>query len=181
VLPFIPLRWMSIGRMTFFAVVFNALAWVKFTTGRPAAAYFVVLWVLPLFTTFSYFMMLRQNVQHGNADRGRLTNTRVFLVNLLFRFAVFPLGQDYHLPHHLYASVPHYRLKELHALLMTCPEYRAQVVVVDGCVLPRRDSLGPTVLDVLGPQYARHSPEIYIDDSVLEDEQVIDRSMKNPL
>jgi fatty acid desaturase len=188
--PFIPLRYVSIGRTTYFTIIFIILAWIKFTTGRPAAFYFVLLWVLPLFTTFSYFMMLRQNIQHGNADRGRLTNTRVFLVNLFFRFAIFPVHQDYHVPHHLYASIPHYRLKVLHALLMGCREYREQVVVVAGCVLHRRagrdvtsHSAGtsspdaPTILDVLGPDYARHSPEIYIDDSVLDAEDVRPRDI----
>ena len=29
------------------------------------------------------------------------------------RFAVFPMGQDYHLPHHMFCTVPHYRLRDL--------------------------------------------------------------------
>jgi len=188
--PLIPLRYVSIGRTTYFTIVFIVLAWTKFTTGRPAAYYFLLLWVLPLFTTFSYFMMLRQNIQHGNADRGRLTNTRVFLVNLFFRFAIFPVHQDYHVPHHLYASIPHYRLKALHTLLMGCPEYREQVVIVAGCVLPRRAGRGvashtagatvpvaPTIVDVLGHDYARHSSEIYIDDTVLDAENILPRDL----
>ncbi len=63
---------------------------------------YVLLWLVPLFTSFSFFMILRQLVQHGNGDRGKLTNTRTFLLAPLINFAVFPMGQDYHLPHHLY-------------------------------------------------------------------------------
>ena len=63
-------------------------------------------------------MIMRQLVQHGNGDRGWLTNTRTFLVAPAIRFAVFPLGQDYHLPHHVFATIPHYRLKKLHEHLM---------------------------------------------------------------
>ena len=78
-------------------------------TGRPL--YYFLLWLVPLFTSFSFFMILRQMVQHGNGDRGWLTNTRIFFVDRFINFAVFPMGQDYHLPHHLFATVPHYRLK----------------------------------------------------------------------
>ena len=98
----------------------------------PAWTYYGHLWVLPLFTTFPLFMIMRQWVQHGNADRGRYTNTRVFLVNPFIRYAVFPFGMDYHLPHHIYASVPHYKLKDLHELLLQDPEYRDNGVVVEG-------------------------------------------------
>src|SRR5262249_46467307 len=124
----------------------------------------------------SFFMILRQLVQHGNGDRGWLTNTRVFFVQPMINFAVFPLGQDYHLPHHLFASVPHYRLKELHEALLECQEYRDQAVVVEGYFLPReRPPKNPTVMDVLGPRYHVRAREIYIDNEVLEGEKVEDK------
>src|SRR5205085_10557905 len=135
--PLIRMRWTSMGRLTFLSLVFNALAWATLWTGRWAGLYFLVLWVVPLLTSFSFFMILRQLVQHGNGGRGWLTNTRVFLVNRFINYAVFPMGQDYHLPHHLYASVPHYRLRELHEVLMEYPEYREQAVVVEGYFVPR--------------------------------------------
>lgn len=48
------------------------------------------------------------------------------------RYAVLPWGMDYHLPHHVMASVPHYRLKELHDALMQVPEYREKAMLVEG-------------------------------------------------
>jgi fatty acid desaturase len=171
--PVISLRVMTLGRITFMTALFCGLAWATVLTGAPAWLYFVLLWAVPLFTSFAFFMILRQLVQHGNGGRGWLTNTRVFFVNRCINFAVFPIGQDYHLPHHLYASVPHYRLRDLHEALLEYPEYRAQAVVVEGYFLPRhRPPTAPTVLDVLGPDYAPRGRDVHIDNSVLDDDVV---------
>ena len=100
-------------------------------------------------------MILRQWVQHGNADRGRYTNTRVFLVGPLVRYAVFPWGMDYHLPHHLMASVPHYNLKQLHEIMLRDPEYREKGVIVEGYFGDEDNALGhPTAMGVLGEAHA---------------------------
>src|SRR5207249_8087278 len=129
-------RAMTILRITFLTGLFAGLAWITHLTGAPAAVYFLLLWAVPLLTSFSFFMILRQIVQHGNGDRGWLTNTRIFFVHPFIRFAVFPMGQDYHLPHHTFASVPHYRLKELHEALLECAEYRDQAIEVEGYFFP---------------------------------------------
>src|SRR5439155_1586762 len=128
----------TIMRMTYITLVFTAVAWATLLTGEWVALYYLMLWVVPVFTSFSFFMLLRQIVQHGNGDRGWLTNTRVFFVHRIIHFAVFPMGQDYHLPHHLFATVPHYRLGELHRFLLEYPEYRKQGTIVEGYFLPRQ-------------------------------------------
>jgi fatty acid desaturase len=169
--PVISQRVMSLLRITYLTLLFSALAWVQHLTGMWAWAYYAVLWILPLFTSFSFFMILRQWVQHGNGDRGWLTNTRIFFVSRAINYAVFPMGQDYHLPHHVYATVPHYRLRELHEILLGYPEYREQAVEVHGYFLsPERPQVHPTVLDVLGPSYAaREFRGVHIDNTVLDD------------
>jgi hypothetical protein len=170
--PVISMRTMSMMRITYITLLFCSLAWLSLVNPYAVLFYFL-LWVVPIFTSFSFFMILRQLVQHGNGDRGWLTNTRIFFVNPIINFAVFPLGQDYHLPHHLFASVPHYRLKQLHELLLNCAEYRAQAVEVEGYFLPReRPQVKPTVLDVLGPDYHHRAAEVYIDNEILEGEHV---------
>ena len=162
--PVIHARYTSALRVGFLTVLFATLAVVTKLTGAPAALYFLVLWVVPIVTSFAFFMILRQLVQHGNGGRGWINNTRAFVVSPLVRFAVFPLGQDYHLPHHMYATVPHYRLKRLHELLMQYPEYRAEAQEVHGYfVSPEAPRVHPTVVDVLGPEYAPRSEEVYID------------------
>jgi fatty acid desaturase len=77
-------------------------------------------------------MILREEVQHGDADQGRFTSTRGYRGSRLVAFAVFPLGMNYHLPHHLFPLVPHYRLRQLHALLLEVDSYRSREVVVEG-------------------------------------------------
>jgi fatty acid desaturase len=174
--PVISMRAMSLMRITFVTALFWGLAWLSLLVTPWAAALYLLLWVVPIFTSFAFFMVLRQLVQHGNGGRGWLTNTRIFLVNRLINFAVFPVGQDYHLPHHLFASVPHYRLRALHELLLRYPAYREQAVVVEGYFLPaERPPRNPTVLDVLGPEHAPPLQEVYIDNEVLEGEQVEDK------
>lgn len=171
--PVISMRTMSLMRVTYTTLLFNGLAWLSLYVTPYAALFYLLLWVVPIFTSFSFFMILRQIVQHGNGDRGWLTNTRVFFVNRLINFAVFPMGQDYHLPHHLFASVPHYRLKELHELLTHCAEYREQAVVVEGYFLPyEKPPTKPTVVDVLGPAFHHRADEVHIDNGVLDDEVV---------
>jgi len=176
--PAISQKVMTLLRISFLTLVFCSLAWIQQLTrseerpnGVHAWAYYGLLWIVPLFTSFSFFMILRQWVQHGNGDRGWLTNTRIFFVGRFINFAVFPMGQDYHLPHHLYATVPHYRLKELHEILLGYPEYREQAVEVHGYFLsPEHPQVHPTVLDVLGPEFAAQEFRgVHIDNTVLDD------------
>lgn len=172
--PVVTQKAMTLMRISYLTALFCALAWVQHLTGVWAWAYYGLLWVLPIFTSFSFFMILRQIVQHGNGDRGWLTNTRVFFVDRLLNFAVFPIGQDYHLPHHVYATVPHYRLKELHEILLDYPEYREQAVEVHGYFhSPEKPQVHPTVIDVLGGEYAaKEFHGVHIDNSVLDDCEV---------
>jgi fatty acid desaturase len=167
--PPVPLRYTGMLRATHTVGLLVALAWAERLLAAPVSAYFLLLWVAPLFTSFTFFMLLRQVVQHGNADRGRLTNTRTFCVNPLINFAVFPHGQEYHLAHHLFVTIPHYRLKTLHALLTDYPEYRERGVVVEGYFFPpARPPKGPTVLEVVGPAHAGGRTEVHIENEVLE-------------
>ncbi|HUR55628.1 MAG TPA: fatty acid desaturase [Gemmataceae bacterium] len=162
-------RYTSMLRVTFITAVLVSLAWIERLTPAPATKYYLLLWVLPVFTSFAFCMMLRQVVQHGNADRGKLTNTRTFLVHRAINFAVFPIGQEYHLPHHLYVTIPHYRLKALHEVLMQYPDYREEAVVVEGYFFPKvRPPVNPTVLDVIGPAFAAKGNSAHIENEVLE-------------
>lgn len=168
--PVISHRATAIGRISFMALVYAVVTVAEVATGAPAWAYYGLYWIVPLFSGFPLFMVLRQWVQHGNADRGRYTNTRVFLVNPLVRYAVFPWGMDYHLPHHLYASVPHYHLRELHEVLLADPEYREKGVIVEGYFGGDDTASGrPTAMSVIGPAHApKGSEAVHIDNDALE-------------
>ena len=168
--PVIPSRAAAVMRLSFLTALLTALSALSHWTGQWVGKYFLLLWVVPLLTTFPFFMLVRQFVQHGNGGRGWLNNTRVFLVNPLTRYAVFPFGMNYHLPHHMFATVPHYRLPELHRFLLQYPNYAQKGLVVQNWFLPsgRSSPRNPTALEVIGPEYSACSQEVFIDSSVLD-------------
>ena len=145
----VPPRVTSMLRLVFNTLLGIAIAGLTLWTGWPWWLYYLVLWVVPAGSSFALFMILRQLVQHGNADQGRLTNTRVFFVNPLISMAVFPLGMDWHLPHHLFPMVPHYNLKKLHELLDGVPEYHEQATLVEGYFFHEKPPKHATVLELL--------------------------------
>lgn len=139
-----PPRVELLARLAFYAALALALA----ASGPVGVKWFVALWVVPLATTFPYFLMLRDTFQHANADMGRFTNRRVFRVSPAVRWAVFPYGQDLHLPHHASPSVPHYGLEAFHRhLLASRSAYGPAVVECRGVLRNRTGE--PTIADVL--------------------------------
>lgn len=164
--PVIHPRFVFIGQTGCFALLVAALAFAQMTTGFMALRYFSMLWYGAILTTFPFFLIMRQVIQHGNGDRSWLANTRVFRMSLPVRYAIFPFGMDYHLPHHMYATIPHYRLKEFHEFMMTRDEYREHCQLVDNYLLPVGDEArNPTVLEVLGPEYSIANRELVMDDA----------------
>ena len=92
--------------------------------GGSALIAYCVLWVLPLLTVLQPILRLRAIAEHGGVDdfsspltAARCNRTRGSLVNVVARALLFPHHVNYHLEHHLYPAVPHYRLPQLHRLL----------------------------------------------------------------
>jgi fatty acid desaturase len=133
-------------RLGFFTFLLEILSHLRWATGGASALYFILLWLVPMTSSFMFFMFLRDVYQHSNADSGRLTNSRVFFTDSFTRWAVFVYGQDMHIPHHLFPAIPHYRLRDLHDLLkQDHPAYRQLVVETHGTF---HDPEGrPTILD----------------------------------
>jgi fatty acid desaturase len=81
---------------------------------------YLVLWVLPAITVQAFILRLRAVAEHG-APSDTSTALGAARTNVaipaLVRMALFPHSVNYHLEHHLYPAVPHYRLAELHVLL----------------------------------------------------------------
>lgn len=143
-------------RVGYYTLGLTLFALARHWTGINFGGYFLLLWVVPLMTTFSYFMLLRDVFQHANADDGRLTNTRVFHCDPFTWWAVFVYGQGMHSPHHLFPAIPHYNLRAVHELLKTrCKEYAANVVECDGTFFNHTGK--PTVIDVLATQPIVHT------------------------
>lgn len=113
-------------------------------------AVFGLFWVLPLLTVYPFLMQLREIPHHMNApDDGDLTNSRNFDVNPFLSAAVFPYGQAFHLTHHLFARIPHYRMAKAHEILRGVPDYREQVITCRGYFFRKLGTNGPSVLDIL--------------------------------
>ena len=87
-----------------------------------AAGYLVqylVLWVLPLVTVVQAILRLRAIAEHGATTdfSSPLTAARTNLAPSWLRWLIFPHHVNYHVEHHLYASVPQYNLPRLHAAM----------------------------------------------------------------
>ena len=77
---------------------------------------YLVLWILPLVTVVQAILRLRAIAEHGATTdfSSPLTAARTNLAPAWLEWLIFPHQVNYHVEHHLYASVPHYRLRELH-------------------------------------------------------------------
>lgn len=80
-----------------------------------------VLWVVAYMTSFMVFIRLRQIAEHAAVpdlyDLDPRKNTRTVLARWWERLFIAPNSVNYHMEHHFMASVPCYRLSELHAFL----------------------------------------------------------------
>ena len=77
---------------------------------------YLVLWILPLITVVQAILRLRAIAEHGaTADfSSPLTAARTNTGPAWLEWLIFPHHVNYHIEHHLYASVPHYNLERLH-------------------------------------------------------------------
>lgn len=77
---------------------------------------YLVLWVLPLVTVVQAILRLRAIAEHGATTdfSSPLTAARTNVAPAWLAWFIFPHHVNYHIEHHLYASVPHYNLPALH-------------------------------------------------------------------
>ena len=78
-----------------------------------------------MLTVLQPILRLRAIAEHGAVPTFLAVDGRPLqphdgdVVNLLGRAILFPHHVNYHLEHHLYPAVPHYRLPALHRLLQS--------------------------------------------------------------
>jgi fatty acid desaturase len=92
---------------------------------------YLVLWVLPLITVVQAILRLRAIAEHGATIdfSSPLTAARTNLGPALVRWLIFPHNVNYHVEHHVYASVPQYNLPELHREMHTRGMLRGAEIV----------------------------------------------------
>ena len=96
-------------------IAFHAILLVLFAWSGYLLQY-LVLWVLPLVTVVQAILRLRAIAEHGATTdfSSPLTAARTNIAPAWLEWLIFPHQVNYHIEHHLYASVPHYNLPRLH-------------------------------------------------------------------
>jgi fatty acid desaturase len=104
---------------------------------------YLVLWVLPLVTVVQAILRLRAIAEHGATTdfSSPLTAARTNTGPAWLEWLIFPHHVNYHIEHHLYASVPHYNLRALHG------EMRSRGALEDAEVVPFATTLGKIFAD----------------------------------
>jgi fatty acid desaturase len=108
------------ARYSYYGVVMAIALW----TGT--AHLLFLYWFVPLFTCLVCIFRIRSIAEHSGLGVARTpyAGTRTTLPSFLERIFLAPNNVNYHLEHHLYPSVPFFRLPKLHALLCAKLEFR---------------------------------------------------------
>ena len=86
----------------------------------------LLLWYLPAFTLLPVILRIRSIAEHfGVEGEHELNMSRNFGGRWWEKLLLAPHNVGYHLDHHLFPSVPFYRLPELHDALRQLPDYSA--------------------------------------------------------
>ena len=80
---------------------------------------YLLLWCLPLITILQALLRLRAICEHGAVTdtQSPLRAARTNLAPRWLLWLFFPHSVNYHIEHHLYPAIPHYRLAQCHELL----------------------------------------------------------------
>lgn len=113
-----PPRTYQVSRYAFYGAVMIA------AVRAGAVGSILLFWFVPLLTCLVFLFRIRSIAEHSGIDRkASPAGTRTTLAFRLERVVLAPKNVNYHLEHHLYPSVPFYRLPQLHALLMARPDF----------------------------------------------------------
>jgi fatty acid desaturase len=106
--------------------------------GTGTLVQYLVLWILPLATVVQAILRLRAIAEHGATSdfSSPLTAARTNTGPAWLEWLLFPHHVNFHIEHHLYASVPHYNLRALHR------EMTRRGLLEGAEVLPFRRTLG---------------------------------------
>jgi len=108
------------ARYVYYAAVMAIALWTR------TAHLLFLYWFVPLFTCLVCIFRIRSIAEHSalGAARTSYAGSRTTLPSFLERIFLAPKNVNYHLEHHLYPSVPFFRLPRLHELLSAKPEFR---------------------------------------------------------
>lgn len=99
------------------AIITNLVLFTMlWAAGHPALYLF---WPLAYATTFPLFIRIRSMAEHAGmqTSHSALTNTRTTKAGFIARALVAPINVNFHMEHHLMATVPYFRLPQMHRML----------------------------------------------------------------
>jgi fatty acid desaturase len=102
----------AVARILYYVIVLSVVTYFSLWP------MFLLLWVLPILTWVKMTMRIRSIAEHFAIENDTYTHTRTTLPTLFERLFVAPRNINFHIEHHLYPSVPFFRLPQLHAVLM---------------------------------------------------------------
>lgn len=113
---------------------------------------FLLLWVVPYATFYQVLRYWSDIADHaGLRSDNPWQATRSWDASWLVRQFLAPHNSNWHLAHHLYPAVPHYRIHRLHKTLQAAPSYQ-QAHHCDGFLFTRGQCRPSVVQDVLRPE-----------------------------
>lgn len=89
-------------------------------------------WIVPLATFLMAILYVRDVGEHFGMPAAGIERSRTVLAGWLERVLIAQNGVNFHAEHHLFPSVPFFRLRRLHQALMQDAGYRARAVVTHG-------------------------------------------------
>jgi fatty acid desaturase len=127
-----------VARYGFYAVSLALIVYAGALKG------FAIYWLIPLFTWLVMIMRVRSIAEHSAIENGDMfyAQTRTTHAGMIERLFLAPKNVNYHLEHHVFPSVPFYRLPKLHALLLSKPGFRERAHLTESYVGVLRESVG---------------------------------------
>ena len=132
-------RWAGwLGRCAFYAAVAAAV------TVLGGWQIVLLYWIVPMLTWLKWTMYLRGLAEHYGLEGGGepLASSRTTLPSWFGRWLIAPHNVHYHLDHHLYPSVPCFRLPQLHRELAMDPVYSTRAHIVHGYLAVLAECVG---------------------------------------
>lgn len=131
------------GRASHLIRMFSVQAlFIAFAAANGMLHAYFLLWLLPLFTVTVTIYHVRAIAEHSGLGEQEhryrrnyvdpLTVTRTTTMGAVARFLFAPYNISYHIEHHLYPSVPVFKLRALHETLREKPAYAASAHVTPG-------------------------------------------------
>lgn len=89
-------------------------------------------WIVPLATVLMAILYLRDMGEHFGMPSPGIAGSRTVLAGAIERLLICQNGVNFHTEHHLFPSVPFFRLHRLHRALMQDSRYRHHAVLTRG-------------------------------------------------